>query len=271
MLLVNGREIPVAIVRSRRARRYVLRLRADGLARLTIPRSGSAREAWEFAQRQGAWLERQLQDLASRPVRSREWRAGTEILLRGGWVRIEIVSNSQFSVESPAGFINHPPSPRPSPPGEGEWCSGCLADPTTLAVSRANRELVRAGNEFIPVADSAADLRPEIERHLRALATKELPARTLEFAALHQLSVQRVTVRAQRSRWGSCSFKGVISLNWRLIQTPPFVQDYIILHELMHLRQMNHSARFWREVEQVCPDYRTAKLWLKENPGLLDG
>jgi predicted metal-dependent hydrolase len=126
------------------------------------------------------------------------------------------------------------------------------------------------GREFIPVADFAGDLRAVIERHLRALAAKELPAWTLEFAALHKLSVRRVTVRAQRSRWGSCSFKGVISLNWRLIQTPPFVRDYIILHELMHLRQMNHSARFWREVERVCPDYKRTKLWLKENPGLLD-
>jgi hypothetical protein len=58
-------------------------------------------------------------------------------------------------------------------------------------------------------------------------------------------------------------------LNWRLIQTPPHVRDYIILHELMHLRQMNHSEKFWREVEQVCPGHIAAKRWLKENPGLL--
>lgn len=223
MLLVNGREIPVAVVRSRRARRYVLRLRADGLARLTIPRSGSARGAWEFAQRQEAWLERQLQHFAARPVRPKEWQAGTEILFRGERVRIELTGNA-----------------------------------------------VQLRDEIIPLTDAAGDLRPLIERHLRKLAAKELPARTFEFAALHQLSVRRVTVRAQRSRWGSCSFKNVISLNWRLIQTPPFVRDYIILHELMHLRQMNHSARFWKEVEGVCPEYKTAKLWLKENPGLLD-
>ncbi|HEY1787250.1 MAG TPA: M48 family metallopeptidase, partial [Verrucomicrobiae bacterium] len=143
-----------------------------------------------------------------------------------------------------------------------------FAQPPSTGTTIEN--MIRLGGEPIPVADITGDLRPAIERHLRALAAKELPARTLEFAALHQLSVSRVTVRAQRSRWGSCSFKRVISLNWRLIQTPPFVRDYIILHELMHLRQMNHSARFWKEVEQACPDYRTAKLWLKENPGLLD-
>jgi predicted metal-dependent hydrolase len=81
--------------------------------------------------------------------------------------------------------------------------------------------------------------------------------------------VRRVTVRNQRSRWGSCSRRGTISLNWKLIQAPPFVRDYIILHELMHLRQMNHSARFWREVENVCPEYQVAGKWLKQNSGLL--
>jgi predicted metal-dependent hydrolase len=76
-------------------------------------------------------------------------------------------------------------------------------------------------------------------------------------------------VRNQRSRWGSCSPRGTISLNWRLIQAPPNVRDYIILHELCHLRQMNHSDRFWREVASVCPDYQRAELWLKRNGDLL--
>jgi predicted metal-dependent hydrolase len=58
-------------------------------------------------------------------------------------------------------------------------------------------------------------------------------------------------------------------LNWRLIQTPPFVRDYIFLHELMHLRQMNHSARFWREVESVCPGYAAAEKWVQQNSALL--
>ena len=227
MLLVNGREVPVALVRSRRARRYVLRLRADGLARLTIPRSGSVAEAWRFAQRHTGWLEQQLDYLSTRPVRPKEWLAGSEILFRGELVKIETRVNGAGSV-------------------------------------------VRFGSESFTLENLVADLRHAIEKHLRALAVQELPARTHEFAALHGLSVRRVTIRGQRSRWGSCSVNGVISLNWRLVQTPLFVRDYIILHELMHLRQMNHSARFWNEVERVCPDYRKARLWLKENPGLLE-
>jgi predicted metal-dependent hydrolase len=83
------------------------------------------------------------------------------------------------------------------------------------------------------------------------------------------LPARRVTVRNQRSRWGSCSRHGTISLNWRLIQTPTHVQDYIILHELCHLREMNHSARFWREVERVCPNSAAAERWLNQHSALL--
>ncbi|MCX6922923.1 MAG: SprT family zinc-dependent metalloprotease [Verrucomicrobia bacterium] len=129
--------------------------------------------------------------------------------------------------------------------------------------------LVHFGGEFLPIGDTTADLRPAIERHLRTLAAKELPARVFELAALHQLPVRRVTVRNQRSRWGSCSRRGTISLNWRLVQTPLFVRDYLVLHELAHLREMNHSRRFWNEVARLCPEFREAERWLKLHSRLL--
>jgi len=129
--------------------------------------------------------------------------------------------------------------------------------------------LIRFGGEAVKLTDYGADLRPAIERHLWRLAAKELPPRVLEYAALHQLPVRRISVRNQRSRWGSCSRRGTISLNWRLIQTPAFVRDYILIHEIMHLREMNHSSRFWREVERACPDYETAERWLKQHSTLL--
>jgi predicted metal-dependent hydrolase len=132
-----------------------------------------------------------------------------------------------------------------------------------------NPRRVRLDTEVLRVADAAADLRPEIERHLRRLASRELPVRLIELAGPQHTSVRRITVRNQRSRWGSCSRRGTISLNWRLIQAPEFVRDYIILHELAHLAEMNHSRRFWGEVERLCPDYRRAERWLKENRTLL--
>ena len=124
--------------------------------------------------------------------------------------------------------------------------------------------VVQFGDQTVRVPDSA-NLRPAIERHLRQLATTEMAEQTWRLAKSHGLIVKRVTIRSQRSRWGSCSRRGTISLNWRLVQMPAFVQHYIISHELMHLRELNHSAQFWREVAAVCPEYRQAKLWSRQH------
>lgn len=113
------------------------------------------------------------------------------------------------------------------------------------------------------------DLRPTLEAHFARRAKVELPARTWELAAVTGVEVKQVSVRNQRSRWGSCSAQGTISLNWRLVQTPDPVRDYIIQHELMHLREMNHSERFWARVEEVCPGWREAEAWIKRNGALV--
>jgi predicted metal-dependent hydrolase len=114
-----------------------------------------------------------------------------------------------------------------------------------------------------------SDLRTHIEAKLRAMAAEEFPARTRELALTHAVEIQSVQVRNQRSRWGSCSRSGRISLNWRLIQTPEFVRDYIIIHELMHRREMNHSDRFWAHVQSAFPDYMEAERWLRKHAALL--
>lgn len=76
-------------------------------------------------------------------------------------------------------------------------------------------------------------------------------------------------IKDQKTRWGSCSSKGNINLNWRLILAPQEVMDYVIIHELCHLKEMNHSKAFWDLVEAHCPDYKKQKQWLKENTARL--
>jgi predicted metal-dependent hydrolase len=104
-----------------------------------------------------------------------------------------------------------------------------------------------------------------LDRELRDRARRELPPQLLALAAQHGLDVRRVTIRNQRSRWGSCSSSGHISLNFRLLLMPADVREYILIHELMHMRQPNHSIRFWRLVEAACPGFRDAERWLKRN------
>lgn len=122
---------------------------------------------------------------------------------------------------------------------------------------------VRFADQVVEVGTNAMDVRKATEEHLRRLAAATLPGRVFELAGLHHLPVRRVSVRNQCSRWGSCSRRGTISLNWRLMQMPDRVRDYVIWHELMHLREMNHSDRFWREVAAVCPDFKEARRWLR--------
>jgi predicted metal-dependent hydrolase len=103
----------------------------------------------------------------------------------------------------------------------------------------------------------------ENEQALRQHARDELPRQLLELAARHGLAVTRVSVRNQRSRWGSCGPDGHISLNWRLLLMPPPVREYVLIHELMHLRRLDHSPGYWRLVADAFPDYRAARDWLR--------
>jgi predicted metal-dependent hydrolase len=100
---------------------------------------------------------------------------------------------------------------------------------------------------------------------LKARAQRELPPRLLALAAANGLTVTRITIRDQRSRWGSCSPKGHIALNYRLMLMPESVRDYILVHELMHLHQADHSRKFWRHVESACPAFRDAERWLRKH------
>ena len=179
-------------MREPRARRYLIRVNDQGIVRVTIPRGGSKREAAAFAQREHAWIERQLR---AREQRARERRT------------------------------------KDAEPGR------------------------------------ATDERRDLDRRaLIARAKVELPPRLLELAAQYRLTVARISIRNQRSRWGSCSRAGRICLNWRLVTMPDKVRDYVLIHELMHLKRMDHSPKFWSLVAEACPGYQDARRWLRQLP-----
>ena len=108
-------------------------------------------------------------------------------------------------------------------------------------------------------------------RQLAEAAQLDLPQRVTHFAPLVGVSVNRITIRSQRSRWGSCSSKGNLNFNCLLMLCPEEVRDYVVVHELCHRIEMNHSPKFWAQVERVCPDYRVHRKWLKDHGGELIG
>ncbi len=102
-------------------------------------------------------------------------------------------------------------------------------------------------------------------------ALKVIPERVAYYAPKVGVDYGKITIRNQRSRWGSCSSKGNLNFNCLLMLTPPEVIDSVVVHELCHRKEMNHSARFYAEVLRVFPDYRKWNQWLKEHGGELIG
>jgi predicted metal-dependent hydrolase len=177
-------------------------------------------------------------------------------------------------VESQARWIARQRAQRAARPDRG-WRAGDVVwvdgERCTLELlARAGRLHLSCGGRDVGVAASAGlDLRPAVETWLRDRALVRLRGELAALAATFGIAVTRVSIRNQRSRWGSCSRRGTISLNWRLVQVPPFVREYVLVHELMHRRELNHSARFWRHVAAACPRYVEARRWLRtEGMGL---
>ena len=96
-------------------------------------------------------------------------------------------------------------------------------------------------------------------------ARQTIPERVAHFAPLVGVTYGRITIRSQHTLWGSCSSKGNLNFNCLLMLTPPEVLDYVVVHELCHRKEMNHSARFWAEVGRALPDYEIRQKWLREN------
>ena len=135
------------------------------------------------------------------------------------------------------------------------WIAGKLE----LAAQRQQRRESPEGQPF-----TAQEIRALAEKAMR-----ELPPRLHAFAQQMGVSYGRVTIRSQRTRWGSCSAKGNLNFNCLLMLTPVEVQDYVLVHELAHRIEMNHSPRFWAIVEGVLPDYKVRKQWLKKEGAAL--
>ena len=118
-------------------------------------------------------------------------------------------------------------------------------------------------------AEAVPKLSAEEIRALADEAARVIPERVRHYAPLVGVSYGRITIRSQRSRWGSCSSKGNLNFNCLLMLAPPEVLDSVVVHELCHRREMNHSERFYAEVLRVFPEYWRWNRWLKENGKLL--
>ncbi len=120
----------------------------------------------------------------------------------------------------------------------------------------------REGDRLLCVAGEGEHIARRITDYLKREAKRDLEVAVQNYADRLGVTVQQVTIRDQASRWGSCSTSGALSFSWRLVLAPRYVLDYLAAHECAHMIEMNHSPRFWRLLNRICPNLERAKLWL---------
>lgn len=133
---------------------------------------------------------------------------------------------------------------------------GWILEKYTISVEKAEKK---------KTSDIPEYKRRALEEKYRRDANIYVPIRVEFFAKQMGVTYHSVTIRGQKTRWGSCNSRGGLSFNWKLMLAPREILDYVVVHELCHRKEMNHSKVFWAEVEQVIPDYKEKRQWLKEH------
>lgn len=139
-----------------------------------------------------------------------------------------------------------------------------------VTIKRVKTEpVIHLGNIVIQPATSRVGLKAQVLDFLQSQASAFLPKRIEELSSKWELPFNKVFIKNQKRSWGTCSRKKNISLNWRLIQCPDWVCDYVILHELQHTKHMNHSLEYWKNLKRLCSHVRQAEEWLKNHAFIL--
>ena len=128
---------------------------------------------------------------------------------------------------------------------------------------------LKKARENMPVSSLTPLQKKALEQRYRQAAKEYFPSRVAYYEQIIGVTHASIRIRDQKTRWGSCSSKGNLNFNWRLMLAPPRVLDYVVVHELCHRKEMNHSKAFWDAVETVLPDYVQLRKWLKDNGGKL--
>lgn len=226
---IAGKTIPYKIRVSTRATRLRITVSANGVT-VTLPKGVPQREAEAFLNQNAVWLNTQL-ERTTRLTKSPALPADV-MLWHGKAVQLQRIEEADRK-------------------------------------SRVKVEAAKGRLRVYMPAGSKASTRLAAEAWMRANARAEIEQMVVEQARRMNAKPKAVSIRDQRTRWGSCSSRGNLAFNWRLVMTPPSVLEYVVVHELAHMFELNHSKNFWDIVARYFPEYQKARSWLRKNASAL--
>lgn len=217
---------PLVVTRTRRQKTASIRV-VDGIVKVTVPRTLSDRHVREFIWKSDAWIQKKLQLQAECPVpQPKNFVSGEIFPFLGEPYRLRVVQG------------------------------------VTSSVNLQNNKLIVTVCEE---ANGEPLIKSLLENWYLTQARDQLRAKTQRYARTVGVTPASVTVKSYKARWGSCSVRGDLSFNWRLILAPHHIVDYVVIHELCHLLEHNHSPRFWQLVSRHVPGWKGCRAWLKVN------
>ena len=230
-MVMSGVRVPFSIRKNARARRVWIKMEDQAGLVLVLPRWASPSNAPEILRRHKDWILKRLSEREERLSKAAPPLGSCRTLVYRGRPLPLRVRNCACSVP----FV--------------EWHQ----DHVMVNVPKGQEP---------PLTEI-------LETSYREKAREVLLRRVLALAELLQVHPKKVQVRDQKTRWGACTGRGTLTFSWRLILAPPAVLDYVVVHELCHLRHANHSRRFWDLVSQACPQFAAHRAWLRENGALI--
>lgn len=225
--MMDGFDFPVEVVKTDRKKSASIQLDGE-VVKVRVPRTLSDRRIRELIARRTSWITAKLKEAAERPVvKPKEYVSGETFPCLGRNYRLKVTAGDEPSVRLRGGYLQA----------------------TVRGTDERPRETVRL----------------MLAAWYRERAEKRLGEKTERFAKVVGVEPRSVAVKDYKSRWGSCSAKGDIRYNWRIILAPHRIVDYVVVHELCHMLEHNHSGRYWKLVEKYVPDYRERRDWLKNH------
>lgn len=227
---VEVKGLCVDIVRTSRTKTASIKI-DDGLASIVVPKILTIERIRQLVEDKYQWIVQKiaLHD-ASKPISDREFISGEAYAYLGRNYRLKVVTGEYVPVKLTQGRLV-----------------------ATLPDGAKRSNLVRDA----------------IIRWYKLNALRKIKEKVRRYSSAMGIEAKSVSIKTFKSRWGSCSPKGELDFNWLIVMAPNRVVDYVVIHELCHLKQLDHSPKFWKEVERVMPDYPEHKEWLKVNSGKL--